>query len=188
MFTLTSALEPDTHVKFYRPAMTRNKQAVYVLLDIENSHGWRDYGARVGIWHTIDALDRNGVRASVPLTRAAVERYPQLLEAGGARGWVWLASEAEAIDAVERVAGVPPRGWSGSGPVPSGLCYDVSRLDARPLVLRPFRQGWPLRHKHLGSALARLAADPDVWLTTSDDIAESQLTATPACMSIHRRA
>lgn len=167
--------------------MTTSKQAVHVLLDIENSHGWRDYGARVGIWHTVDALDRNGIRASVPLTRAAVEQYPQLIKAGGVRGWVWLASEAEAVDAIERVTGTSPRGWSGAGPAPSGL-YDVKALRAEPVVLRPFVQGWPLRHKYLDAALARLAADPAVWLTTSDDIAEAQLTEPPTCMLIHCRA
>jgi peptidoglycan/xylan/chitin deacetylase (PgdA/CDA1 family) len=167
--------------------MTRNKQAVYVLLDVENSRGWRDYGARVGIWHTIDALDRNGIRASVPLTRAAVEQYPRLVEAGRARGWVWLASEIEAVDAIGRVTGTPPRGWSGAGPAPSGL-YDVKVLKAEPVVLRPFVEGWPLRYKHLDGALARLAEGPAVWLATSDDIAEAQLTETPTCMLIHCRA
>ncbi|RAS70775.1 hypothetical protein C8D87_1011076 [Lentzea atacamensis] len=168
--------------------MTRDKQAVYILLDITNDHGWRDYSARVGIWHTIDAFDHNGIRASVPVTRAAVERYPQLITAGEARNWVWLASEIEAIGAIERATGTPPRGWCGQSPVPSPLTYDVGCLDARPVVLRPFTPGWPLRYKHLGQALARLAAEPDLWLTTCDDIAEAQLTDTPTCMSIHRRA
>ncbi|GGU39136.1 hypothetical protein [Lentzea flava] len=167
--------------------MTANRQATYVLLDIANDHGWRDYGARIGIWRTIDALDRHGIRAGVPLTRAAVEQYPLLLEAGVPRRWVWLASEPEAIDAIERATGERPRGWSGPAPAPPGL-YRVSELDARAVVLRPFARGWPLRHKHLGQTLARLAARPDVWLTTCDDIAEAQLTATPTCMPIHCRA
>jgi hypothetical protein len=29
----------------------------------------------------------------------------------------------------------------------------------------------PIRHKYLDEALGHLAAQPDVWLTTSDDIA-----------------
>lgn len=167
--------------------MTANRQAVYVLLDITNDRGWRNYGARIGIWHTIDALDRHGLRASVPLTRAAVEQYPLLIRAGLARNWVWLASEEDAIDAIRDATGSRPRGWSGPGPAP-GLEYEVGELDARPVVLRPFREGWPLRHKYLDRTLARLAARPDLWLTTSDDIAEAQLTATPTCMSIHCRA
>jgi len=31
------------------------------------NHGWRDYGARVGIWRLIDTFDRFGMRASVLL-------------------------------------------------------------------------------------------------------------------------
>jgi hypothetical protein len=33
------------------------------------NYGWRDYGARVGIWRTIEALDRHGIRPSVLLNR-----------------------------------------------------------------------------------------------------------------------
>ena len=168
--------------------MTQKKQAAYVLLDITNDHGWRDYGARIGIWHTIDALDRNGLRATVPLTREAVEQYPQIVTAGRARDWVWLASGPGAADAVERATGVRPRGWFGPAPAPPGLAYEASELDARPIVLRPFVEDWPLRYKHLDRTLARLAADPDLWLTTSDDIAEAQITGTPTCMLIHCRA
>ena len=168
--------------------MTANTQAMYVLLDIANDHGWRDYGARVGIWHTIDALDRHGIRATVPLTRAAVEQYPQLVQAGEARGWAWLASEPEAIQAIERATGRRPRGWFGPAPAPPEVAYQAGELDARTVVLRPFARGWPLRHKHLDLTLSRLAARADIWLTTSDDIAEAQLTATPTCMLIHCRA
>ena len=28
------------------------------------NYGWRDYGVRVGIWRTIETLDRHNVRAS----------------------------------------------------------------------------------------------------------------------------
>ncbi|MFS8096652.1 hypothetical protein LFM09_05880 [Lentzea alba] len=168
--------------------MTHNTQAAYVLLDITNAHGWRDYSARIGIWHTIDALDRNGIRATVPLTRAAVEQYPQIIAAGQARGWAWLAAEHEAVEAIERVTGTKPRGWSGPAPAPPGLAYEASELDARPVVLRPFERGRPLRYKYLDQTLARLAAEADLWLTTSDDIAEAQVTGTPMCMLIHCRA
>jgi peptidoglycan/xylan/chitin deacetylase (PgdA/CDA1 family) len=39
------------------------------------------------------------------------------------------------------------------------------------LALHPFVIGQPFRHKYLDQALAFLAAQPDAWLTTSDDIA-----------------
>ena len=39
------------------------------------------------------------------------------------------------------------------------------------LPLHPFVIGQPFRHKYLDQALEYLAAQPDVWLTTSDEIA-----------------
>lgn len=43
------------------------------------------------------------------------------------------------------------------------------------LALHPFSIGQPFRAKYLDRALAYLAARPDVWLTTSDEIAEHYL-------------
>jgi peptidoglycan/xylan/chitin deacetylase (PgdA/CDA1 family) len=40
------------------------------------------------------------------------------------------------------------------------------------LALHPFMIGQPFRAKYLGEALAFLAAQPDVWLTTSDEISQ----------------
>ncbi|MGH3377035.1 MAG: hypothetical protein ACRDP6_20080 [Actinoallomurus sp.] len=40
------------------------------------------------------------------------------------------------------------------------------------LALHPFVTGQPFRHKYLDQALEYLAAQPDIWLTTSDEIAE----------------
>ena len=35
--------------------------------------------------------DRHGVRASALLNSEVVDHYPQIIEAGKARGWAWLA-------------------------------------------------------------------------------------------------
>jgi hypothetical protein len=40
------------------------------------------------------------------------------------------------------------------------------------LALHPFVIGQPFRHKYLDQALEYLAAQPDIWLTTSDEIAK----------------
>ena len=40
-----------------------------------------------------------------------------------------------------------------------------------PLALHPFVIGQAFRAKYLDEALAFLASQPDVWLTTSDEIA-----------------
>ncbi|GIL25101.1 polysaccharide deacetylase family protein [Actinocatenispora comari] len=55
--------------------------------------------------------------------------------------------------------------------------YEQLRADAAgsgrvmALALHPFVTGQPFRAKYLDQALAYLAAQPDIWLTTSDDIA-----------------
>lgn len=40
------------------------------------------------------------------------------------------------------------------------------------LALHPFVIGQPFRNKYLDQALEYVANHPDVWLTTSDEIAE----------------
>lgn len=226
------------------------------------NHGWRDYGARVGIWRTIEALDRHGVRASALLNSDVVEHHRQIVEAGVARDWAWLAHGRTnsalhtglAVDEERRVLGEitrtitdatgrPPRGWMGPGltethhtpqllaelgyqyvldwtnddqpyplTVPEMLSvpysvelndllifgkgftgaefvqmvidqYEQLHRDARAggrvlaLALHPFVIGQAFRHKYFDQALEFLAGAPDVWLTTSDEIAAHYLRA-----------
>jgi allantoinase len=55
------------------------------------NYGWRDYGVRVGVWRMMEALDRYKIRASVLLNSAVCKHYPQIIDAGRERKWVWLA-------------------------------------------------------------------------------------------------
>jgi len=220
------------------------------------NYGWRDYGARVGIWRTIESLDRHGIRPSVLLNTAVIDHHPQIVAAGLERDWVWLAHGrtnstlhtglavdeerqllAEIVDAVVEATGRAPRGWMGPGltethhtpellaqlgfqyvldwtnddqPYPltvpgmisvpysvelndllifgKGITgpefvqmvkdhYEQLHADSATsgrvlaLALHPFVIGQPFRHKYLDQALGWLAAQPDAWLTTSDDIA-----------------
>ncbi|MGW1347479.1 polysaccharide deacetylase family protein [Kribbella sp. NPDC002412] len=140
-----------------RPSLTwpdGKRVAVYVGLNVEHfvpdlpstsiwpleltpdplNHGWRDYGARVGIWRTMDILDRYGVRASVLLNSDVAEHNPQIIKAGVERDWAWLAHGktnstlhtglepdeerevlAEIVGAIETATGRRPRGWMGPG-------------------------------------------------------------------------
>ncbi|SFK91746.1 MULTISPECIES: polysaccharide deacetylase family protein [Amycolatopsis] len=142
-----------------RPAITwpgGARVAVYVGLNVEHflvdrpstsiwpgsanlvpdplNYGWRDYGARVGIWRTIESLDRHGIRASVLLNSAVAHHYPQIIEAGRARNWAWLAHGrtnsilhtgmerdeerqflTDVIDTIATATGQRPRGWMGPG-------------------------------------------------------------------------
>lgn len=65
--------------------------------------------------------------------------------------------------------------------------YEQLRADSAPsgrvmaLALHPFVIGQPFRAKYLDQALEFLAAQPDIWLTTSDEIADHYLrTSVPA--------
>jgi peptidoglycan/xylan/chitin deacetylase (PgdA/CDA1 family) len=220
------------------------------------NYGWRDYGARVGIWRTIESLDRHGIRPSVLLNTAVIDHHPQIVAAGLERDWAWLAHGrtnstlhtglavdeerqllVEIVDAIVEATGRAPRGWMGPGltethhtpellaqsgfqyvldwtnddqPYPLtvpgmiSVPYSVELNDllifgkgitgpefvqmvkdhyeqlhadsatsgrVMALALHPFVIGQPFRHKYLDQVLGWLAAQPDVWLTTSDDIA-----------------
>ncbi|MEU7153239.1 polysaccharide deacetylase family protein [Streptomyces sp. NPDC045456] len=96
------------------------------------NYGWRDYGPRVGIWRLIESLDRYGLRASVMLNADVTRHYPQIVEAGRARGWTWIAHGrdnstfqadmsvederaylTEVVHTIEKATGRRPRGWLG---------------------------------------------------------------------------
>ncbi|MGW4501999.1 polysaccharide deacetylase family protein [Micromonospora sp. NPDC004336] len=220
------------------------------------NYGWRDYGSRVGIWRTIDSLDRHGIRASVLLNSAVAHHNPQIVQAGLSRNWAWLAHGrtnsilqagmsldeerrflTDVVDTIAAATGQRPRGWMGPGltetfhtpallaelglsylldwtnddqpyrlNVPGMISvpysvelndlllfgkgvtgpefvqivkdqYEQLRADSQDsgrvmaLALHPFVIGQPFRAKYLDQALAYLAAQPDIWLTTSDEIA-----------------
>lgn len=98
------------------------------------NYGWRDYGPRVGLWRMMDALDQFGVRASVLLNSDACHFYPEIIEEGNKRQWVWLAHGknnsileanmepdaerrylSEVVSSIERGTGQRPKGWLGPG-------------------------------------------------------------------------
>src|SRR6266545_5749604 len=109
-------------------------EATATLVPDPLNYGWRDYGARVGIWRLTESLDRHGIRASVLLNSEVCARYPQIIDAGLARDWAWLAhgatnsllhanlspeeeraALADVVDAIEKATGRRPRGWLGPG-------------------------------------------------------------------------
>lgn len=116
-----------------RPSTSLNEGTANLVPDPLN-YGWRDYGARVGIWRVIEALDRQGIRASALVNSDVCERYPQIIDAGNARGWAWVAHGrtnstlhtemepdeeravlADIVETIEAVTGQRPRGWLGPG-------------------------------------------------------------------------
>lgn len=73
------------HFHIDRPSTSLIEATASLVPDALN-YGWRDYGARVGIWRLIDSLDRHGIRASVLLNSEVCAQYPQIIEAGPTPG------------------------------------------------------------------------------------------------------
>jgi allantoinase len=93
----------------------------------------REYGARVGIFRVLDALDRFAITPSVALGAAAAKRYPELVDELVRRNACFMAHGtyatrritsrlteaeerafiAESREAVRTAAGAAPQGWCG---------------------------------------------------------------------------
>ena len=93
-----------------------------------------EYGARVGVFRIMEALDRQNMRASVLLNSDVCRYQPQIIAEGNKRGWEWLGhgitnsrsmssypteEERAAISEVKKTiadaTGSVPKGWLGPG-------------------------------------------------------------------------
>ncbi len=98
------------------------------------NQSWRDYGNRVGIWRIAETLDELGLPVSAAINSSVCEHYPQIIEAGVAGNWSWMAhgitnssrwvgiepdEEAKLLDQIvadiSNATGHAPRGWIGPG-------------------------------------------------------------------------
>jgi len=119
------------HFLLGRPS-TSFYDATAALVPDPLNHGWRDYGARVGIWRLTEIFDRHGIRPSVLLNSDVAIEYPQIIKAGAERNWAWLAHGrnnstlqagmpadderaylANVVETIEHATGSRPRGWLG---------------------------------------------------------------------------
>jgi allantoinase len=107
----------------------------------------REYGARVGIFRILDALDRFAITPSVALGAAAAKRYPELVDELVRRNACFMAHGtyaarritsgmteaeersfiAESREAVHTAAGAAPQGWFGQ---------DFNESERTPALLR----------------------------------------------------
>lgn len=104
-----------------------------MIPDVKNA-GWRDYGARVGIFRLMEVLDRHGIRASAPTNAQVCTYYPEVIRETQRRNWELMGhgltnartlnglSEAqeravlrESMAALSEAMGRPPKGWLGPG-------------------------------------------------------------------------
>lgn len=224
------------------------------------NYGWRDYGPRVGLWRMTEILDKHGIRASVLLNSDVCKYYPEIIEEGNKRNWVWLAHGknnsilqagmdidqeraylTDIVTTLKKSTGKQPRGWLGPAlsetfntpdlleelgityvcdwcnddqpfklntkrgkmiSVPYSIevndiplfvgksfsgedfyqllvdqfdvLYEEGKHTGRVMcvALHPFVTGLPFRSKYLDKALAYITSHRDVWLPTSDEIAE----------------
>jgi allantoinase len=121
------------HFYVDRPSTSLNEGTAGLIPDALN-YGWRDYGPRVAIWRLIETFDRYGIRASALVNSDVGDRYPQIIEAGNARDWSWVAHGktnsmlqsgmsvdeeraflTDVVGTIERTTGQRPRGWLGPG-------------------------------------------------------------------------
>lgn len=224
------------------------------------NYGWRDYAPRVGLWRLTEILDKHGIRASVMLNSDVCKYYPEIIEEGNKRNWVWLAHGknnstlqagmdidqeraylTDIVTTLKKSTGKQPRGWLGPAlsetfntpdlleelgityvcdwcnddqpfklntkrgkmiSVPYSIevndiplfvgksfsgedfyqllvdqfdvLYEEGKHTGRVMcvALHPFVTGLPFRSKYLDKALAYITSHRDVWLPTSDEIAE----------------
>ncbi|MFI6595907.1 polysaccharide deacetylase family protein [Nonomuraea sp. NPDC050536] len=92
---------------------------------------WHEYGNRVGFWRMLQALDRQGVTATLAINGQAITHYPQIAQAAKDRGWEFIghgftqknmqkvdderADIKATTEAIETATGARPRGWLGPG-------------------------------------------------------------------------
>lgn len=224
------------------------------------NYGWRDYAPRVGLWRLTEILDKHGIRASVLLNSDVCKYYPEIIEEGNKRNWIWLAHGknnstlqagmdidqeraylTDIVTTLKKSTGKQPRGWLGPAlsetfntpdlleelgityvcdwcnddqpfklntkrgkmiSVPYSIevndiplfvgksfsgedfyqllvdqfdvLYEEGKHTGRVMcvALHPFVTGLPFRSKYLDKALAYITSHRDVWLPTSDEIAE----------------
>lgn len=119
------------HYEVDKPSTSINPSTATLAPDPIN-YGWRDYAPRVGIWRQMEIFDKHGMRASVLLNADVCRYYPEIIEEGNRRNWVWLAhgknnstleanmSEEEerryltdVVETIRTSTGKQPRGWLG---------------------------------------------------------------------------
>jgi peptidoglycan/xylan/chitin deacetylase (PgdA/CDA1 family) len=119
------------HFDLGRRATSRTSVTADLPVDPLN-HGWRDYGARVGFWRMLDAIDRFQLPVSTLLNADAALAYPEIVAEGRDRGWAFLghgrsnselwtgfdeaterAKLERIVEVLESTTGSSPNGWLG---------------------------------------------------------------------------
>ncbi|WP_336660014.1 polysaccharide deacetylase family protein [Leucobacter sp. USHLN153] len=119
------------HFDLGRRSTSRTGVTAHLPVDPLN-HGWRDYGARVGFWRMLEAIDRFQLPVSTLLNSDAALAYPEIVAEGRDRGWAFLghgrsnsemwtgfdeaaerAGLQRIVEVLEATTGSRPKGWLG---------------------------------------------------------------------------
>jgi allantoinase len=76
--------------EFDRPNITLAPSLVPPPIPDVNNAGWRDYGARVGVWRMMDVLDKHGLRSSTPTNADVCVHFPEIIREAQKRGWEFM--------------------------------------------------------------------------------------------------
>lgn len=159
------------HFHFDKPSTSLGAATISCVPDVLN-YGWRDYGARVGIWRLMEVLARNNVRASVTLNSDVCDHYPRIIEEGLKLDWDWLGhgpnnstllnrqpieEERQIIRSVlSRIAeatGRRPKGWLGPALTESFNTLDILAEEGVEFVADWCNDDQPYRMKTKSGAM-----------------------------------
>ena len=122
------------HFEIDGPGMTLPPSRFPSPVPDSKNAGWRDYGARVGIWRIMEMLDKHSIPVSAPTNVEACVYYPEIIREAVRRNWEFMGhginnsrtlnglqvnEEREVIQAsvqaLTSATGRTPKGWLGPG-------------------------------------------------------------------------
>jgi allantoinase len=120
--------------KFDLPNISLGQTRATPIIPDVNNAGWRDYGARVGVWRMMEVLDKYGLRSSTPTNSDVCVHFPEIIREAQKRNWelmghaitnsrilTGLSEEEErevirtSLETLTAASGQRPRGWLGPG-------------------------------------------------------------------------
>src|SRR3546814_21170329 len=131
-FNHTSATEIDTywHTLSLHDALPISPMGRPLLPDSPN-WAWHEYGARVGFWRFLDALQSRGLKATLALNGTVCSLYPEMCAAARDAGWEFMGhgyvqlpmhtvqdqtrAIADTIKAILDFTGNAPHVWESPG-------------------------------------------------------------------------
>ncbi len=122
------------HFEYDRPGLTLPPSPPNTPVPDPKNAGWRDYGARVGVFRVMEMLDKYRIRASAPTNTQVCTHYPEVIREAVRRDWELMGhgitnsrtlnglAEAEeraviqeSMDVLTAATGKRPKGWLGPG-------------------------------------------------------------------------